>query len=213
MSEDGKQFDRRSVLKTVGSAAVAGIGLGVSSGSVAAIEAKNRLERAYEDERRLRIAFEQHGTALRGALVEAGLVGDDFSFAGLDFDIDTERTRLEPEADDRLAGITAIGDETSLSALGMVSTSSDTHDIALFVQPERDRAYALAEPKDGGDRVLVSDEGVDAITQSYTRCTSCCDENYRTEEEVDCTIEEDRCVVLGTSCGCFDCDCGSISTC
>lgn len=213
MSRDDAHPTRRNVLRKLGATAAVGAGLVGASGTASAIEVKHRLTRAYSDEEQLRAAFERHGDGLRDALVAEGVVDESFDFADVTFDIDSDETGLEPAADDGVAGVTAFREDGVFTAFGSVSTSSDTHDIALFVQPERGEAYALAEPKSGDRRIGVTESGASTSSCRHTECESCCDENYRTEKTYDCCIEECCCVVVDSSCGCFDCDCGDISTC
>lgn len=215
MSSDDEQFDRRSVLKTIGATAVVGAGLGAASGTVTALKTKQQLTRSYSDEGRLRTAFQRHGDDLRATLVDEGFVGENFDFGSVEFELDAEVTGLEPKADDRLAGVTAIREEGTFTAFGMASTSSDTHEVALFVQPERETAYALVEPKDADDRFIVTDAGVSPTgTCDDTDCGTCCTENYRTWKNYECDAYC-NCSVVETDCGsnCFDCDCGDLTTC
>ena len=204
MSDNDKRFDRRSVLKAIGTTAVVGAGLGASTGNVAAIETKQRLTEAYHDEMRLRTAFARHGAGLRANLVEEGFVSEDFEFASVGVDLDADVTGLEPSADDRLAGVTAVFEEGTATAFGMLSTSSDTHEISLFVQPERDLAYAMAEPKDGGDRVIVTESDVTPTGCSYQSCGSCCTTDYKTLKTYDCDPDCTNCQLWDTECSCKD---------
>lgn len=209
MTENTNQFDRRSVLKTIGATAAVGGGLGAITGNVAATETEGRLERAYHDELRLRVAFERHGAGLRETLVEAGFVDESFDFGTVEFELDPTVNGAEPASEDRLAGVTAVEREGVPTALGAVSTSSDTHDIALFVQPERDEAYATVEPKDGDERFVVTESDVSPSACVYSECTSdCCGEGEAYREHYECYDTDCReCYVTGKSCNCSDCRC------
>jgi len=213
MSRHDTRPTRRNVLRRLGAAAAVGAGLGATTGTATAIETKHRLSQAYSDEEELRAAFERHGDGLRDALVAEGVVGSNFDFGDLAFDVDPDETGLEPSAADGVAGVTAFREDGEFTAFGSVSTSTDTHELALFVQPQRGKTYALAEPKAGDRRIGVTESGTSTESCQYTECESCCDENYRTEKTYDCCIEECCCVVIDSSCECFDCDCGDISTC
>lgn len=204
---------RRNVLRTLGAAAAAATGVGAAVGTASAVETKRQLARAYSDESSLRAAFERHGDGLRDALVAEGVVDERFDFGDLAFEVDPDETGLDPSAADGVAGVTAFREDGEFTAFGSVSTSSDTHDLALFVQPQRGEAYALAEPKAGDRRIGVTGSGVSTGGCTYTECTSCCEEDYRTEKTYDCCIAEDECFVVDSSCSCFDCDCGSATTC
>lgn len=207
MSRNDSEFDRRSVLKTIGATAFAGAGLGAATGSASAVESKRRLTRGYRDEFRLRTAFEQHGAGLRAALVDAGFVADDFDFGSVDFELDANVTGLEPTSDDRRAGVTAVYEDGTPTAFGMVSTSSDAHEISLYVQPERDEAYALVEPKAGDDRFIVLESGVTPQGCSYQSCGSCCDSGYSTLKTYNCDPNCQNCSLYDTDCGCSDDGC------
>lgn len=203
MQGDNERLDRRSVLKTIGATAVVGTGLTTTTGTVVA--ESDRLARNYRNERRLRVAFEQHGAGLREQLAKAGFVGEEFDFGDVDFSIDADVTGLEPAAEDRLAGVTGTVEEGTVTALGMVSTSSGTHDIGLYVQPERDDAYALVEPKEGDQRFIVTDAEVTPQGCSYTSCVEeCCSENYKKSNTYNCDPNCTNCSVYSTDCACSD---------
>lgn len=208
MRDNNDQLDRRSVLKALGTTAMVGAGLGAASGSGAARSRDDTLARAYADETRLGFAFAQHGEGLRQTLVDEGFVAEDFDFRSLRFDLDERVTGLEPTAENGLAGVAAIVEEGTPTAFGMASTSSDTHEIALFVQPERDEAYAFVEPKDGGDRVVVTENQVSPRGCTGTTCTdSCCGDGIAYEETYECNSDCSDCWVTDRSCGCDNCEC------
>ena len=168
MSRDEFGINRRSVLKRVGAVAASGAALaGAASGQADA----RRLEAQYDDPVRLSNAFDEHAADLPAALVEAGVVREAFDFEGLDFEVDSGVNGLEPADADGVAGVTTAPIEGSPTALGMVSTSSDTHEISLFVQPEYDKSYAIVESKSDGDQLLISDDGdVTPLGCTYTTC-------------------------------------------
>lgn len=213
MRNDSNQIGRRNVLKMLGSTAAAGVSVAATSGTAVATETRNRLVRAYSDERRLRAAFQQHGEGLRRTLVDEGVVPEDFDFGTLTFDLDSDVSSLEPAARDGLAGVTAVEREGVYSALGIASASSATHDIALFVQPEREKAYALVEPKAGDEQLLATDSGAQLTGDCfYTTCTNeCCADATAIEDQWSCRIDGSGnctdCEVTGTSCNCPDCSC------
>lgn len=204
MRDNTNQIDRRSVLKALGTTAMVGAGLGAASGSGAARVADDSLARAYAHETRLRFAFEQHGEGVRQTLVDEGFVAEGFDFWSVQFALDGDVTGLEPSAGDQLAGVTAVVEDGTPTAFGMASTSSDTHEIALFVQPERDEAYALVESKDGGDRMLVTESGVTPTGCSYQTCGSCCGTNYKTLKTYNCDPDCTNCSLYDTECSCKD---------
>lgn len=218
MSDNDKQFDRRSVLKTIGSTAVAGIALGATSGSAAAIKTPHHLETAYSDPTRLRFAFAQHGEGVRQTLIENGIVAEDFDFGDLTFGVDTSVNGLEAEAADHSATVTAHTVEGTMTAIGAVSTSTDTHDITLYVQPERDEAYAFVDPKNSDERFVATDSELEPSSCGWAECTSnCCAEDTATKEYWECTIDGSGnctdCFISDTACSCSDCSCGSENVC
>jgi hypothetical protein len=207
MSGNDKHLDRRSVLKAIGTTAVVGAGLGSVTGSAVAQSEADQLARNYDDETRLRFAFEQHAGGVRQTLVDEGIVAEDFDFGTLEFDLDSGAKGLEPTAEDRLAGVTGLVDGPT-SAFGFVSTSSDTHEISLYVQPERDDAYALVEPLGGGERLLVQESSVSPTGCTYTECQNeCCTEDYKEKYYYDCDSNCQNCVVYDQDCSCKDTIC------
>lgn len=210
MLRNDNHLDRRSVLKTVGSAAAAGIGLAATGGTAGAVETTHRLERAYSDERRLRIAFQQHGEGLRQTLVDEEIVADDFDFDALDFEIDEEVNGLEAKADDRSATVTAHPVEGQMTAIGVVTASTETHDVRLYVQPERDEAYAIVEPEGGDQRFIATESDFEPSSCGWTECTtSCCSEDTATKEYWECYVDGSgnctECFIDDTACSCHDC--------
>lgn len=216
MPSNDTSIDRRTVLKRIGATAVLSSGLLAASNPAAAeVRAKRQLVDEYHDEHSLRSAFERHGADLRDALVAEGFVTEDFTFRSLDVELDPEVNGVEPVADDARAGVTAITKDGTTTALASVSASSVSHEMALFVQPGRDRAYALVEPKSGGDRVLVSESEVRPEGCLGSRCTdSWCDSPcYQTLEELSCDENCENCEVIGTSCECEGCSCDQQAYC
>lgn len=209
MPSDGTRLDRRTVLQSLCAAATVGTGLTAAAGSAAAttIQRKRDLTRRYHDPDSLRSAFAEHGGPLRETLVSEGVVPADFRFEDLAVDLDGDVTGLEPTADDRRAGVSAMVEDGTTTALGMASTSTDTHEIALFVQPEREEAYALVEPRDGGDRLLVNGDDVTPTGCFYETCHSCCAVGYSTKKRHECDSDCQNCSVTETSCSCSDCGC------
>lgn len=214
MSHDDKRLDRRTVLKALGTTAAVGTGLAAGTGGAAAMKTKQHLAASYADEGSLRAAFEAHGDDLLAELRAAGVVGESFDFGDVDFAIDPDETGLGPTAADGLAGVSAVHEEGVFTAFGSVSTSSDTHEIALYVQPERGLAYARATPKSGGDTLRVSGDGVSPEGCSYTECGSDCSTCYDTKKYYNCDPDCTGCDLYDTDCSCCDCDaCPDCSAC
>jgi hypothetical protein len=216
MPSDGTPLDRRTVLKRIGTTAAVTSGLlAASAPGAAEVREKTRLIDSYHDPRSVRSAFASHGSEVRSKLVAEGFVAEDFDFGALDVELDPDENGVEPEADDASAGVTAITKDGTTTALAAVSTSSATHEIALFVQPERDEAYALVEPTGGGDRVLVTEDQVSPEGCLGSRCTdSWCDSPcYKTAEELSCDENCENCKVTGTKCTCHGCSCDDRAWC
>jgi hypothetical protein len=209
-------LDRRTVLKRIGTTAVLSSGMmAASSPAAAQVREKRDLIGQYHDPHSVRSAFDRHGGDLRDRLVAEGFVSEDFDFQSLDVELDSEVNGVEPVADDARAGVTAITRDGTTTALAAVSSSSATHELALFVQPERDEAYALVEPKSGGDRTLVSESRVTPEGCLGSRCTSdwCDSPCYQTREELSCDENCENCEVIGTSCDCEGCSCDDRAWC
>lgn len=202
------QFDRRSVLKILGATAVAGAGLGVASGLGAARTRKDAHARAYADERRLRTVFAQHGEGLRQTLVDEGVLPRDFDFGSVSFDVDDDVRSLEPVGEDRHASVTAHDVRGTRTAILALSKRTDSHDVTLYVQPERDEAYAVVEPQDSDERFVATEDAVTTADCDFDVCTnSCCDSYSATEEHWDCQEEAGGCgncyvTDLGCNCSC-----------
>lgn len=200
-------FDRRSVLKSIGAAAAGGA---VLAGSGVASAERPDLERQYADRASLLGAFREHATDLPAALADAGVVSEAFDFGRLAVEIDPKATRVQPTDADARAGVTVTQARGPRSALGMISTSTDAHEITLYVQPQREKSYAIVEPKDGGDDFVVHDDGdVSPLGCAYEECTCerCQNPNgvgYYVLEHYRCNTNCRDCVVNGTSCECTD---------
>lgn len=207
MSNDSGSFDRRTVLQTIGATALLGVGTVAASGSESTIEVKRRLTAAYADEDRLRAALAEHAGAVVATLREEGFLGAGFDVAALNLELDPDAGGVAPTAADGRAGVSAVVRDGTATALGMVSTSSEDHDVSLYVQPQREEAYAFVEPKGGGDRLVVTAGDVEPLGWSYTSCEGCCMTETVTKVTWNCT---DACRVYDTDCGC-SCGCYSPS--
>jgi len=198
-------FDRRSVLKTIGGAAAGGMAL-AATGTASAERAE--LEQEYADSTSLREAFREHAADLPAALAEAGVVTGEFGFGDLDVEIEESATRVQPTDADGRAGVTVVQANGPRTALGMISTSTDAHEVTLYVQPQRERSYAIVEPTEDGDDFVVHDDGeVEPLQCLYEECT--CEYCYHPDgfgynvlEQYRCNINCNDCVVEGTSCEC-----------
>jgi len=211
MSDDTGRLDRRTVLKALGTTAAVGTGLAAGTVSAAAEKIKQGLASEYTDEEALREAFERHGDGLLAQLHDAGMVDESFDFQSLALDVDIDVTGLAPTASDGVAGAAAVRERGTFTALGVASTSSDTHDIALYVQPQRGEAYARVTPKGGGNTYRVSGDGVSPSGCLKTECGSSCSTCYDTTKYYDCDDNCENCSLYDTDCSC--CDCGACPCC
>lgn len=206
MSQDDA-FNRRSILKGIGGAAASGAALATSG--VAAAEEPD-LERQYADRTSLLGAFREHAADLPATLAEADVVTEEFDFDRLAVEFDPDVTGMQPTDADGRAGVTVTQARGPRSALGMISTSTDDHEITLYVQPQREKSYAIVEPKDGGDDFVVHDDGdVSPLACVYSECTCerCYNPNgvgYYVLEDFSCDVNCRNCVVTGTSCECTE---------
>lgn len=203
MSRDSDAFDRRTVLKRIGTAAT-------GAATFAASAQARDLEGQYDDRASLLGAFDEHAADLPAALVDAGVVDEEFDFGELDVEFDPELTGMRPTEVDGVAGVTVAYGQGPATALGMISTSTDDHEISLYVQPQRDESYAVVEPADGGDRFVVTDVG-DVTTLGCAgwncTCERCDNPNgaiYYWEEYIECNADCTDCWVQDTSCSCTE---------
>lgn len=207
MSEENT-FDRRNVLKHIGGAAAGSLAV-ASSGLASAENAE--LEERYAGREGLLDAFGEHAADLPPALAEAGVVSEEFDFDRLDFEVDPDATKMKPTDADGRAGVTVVRGSGTPTALGMVSTSADDHEISLYVQPQRGESYAFVEPKGDGDRFVVTDDDeVTTLGCTYKSCT--CERCYNPqgvmwyyEEEYHCNTSCTDCWVEGKECTCTSC--------
>jgi hypothetical protein len=209
MPEGPDDLDRRTVLKAIGASAAATAGLAALTGGAAAdAAAKQALADTYADEESLRTAFEAHGGDLRDALVAEGVVSSDFAFGDLELDVRADRDGVEAAATDGLAAVTGAHVDGTTTAFGVASTSSDTHEVRLVVQPQRGEAYAFVEPHGSDDRVLVSGDGVAPASCQYDRCKECCDTDTAAEYQYYCTDDYcENCYLDEIKCQCSDSTC------
>ncbi|USZ68581.1 hypothetical protein NGM10_02290 [Halorussus salilacus] len=208
MSEENT-LNRRNVLKQLGGAAAGS--LAIASSGVASAE-KPDLEERYAGRASLREAFRDHAADLPAALADAGVVSEEFDFEQVDFAVDPDATKVRPTDADGRAGVTVVAASGPRSALGMISTSTDDHDISLYVQPQREESYAFVEPKDDGDRFVVTDDGDEVTTLECTYKSCSCERCYNPdgvmyyyEEEYRCNTDCTDCFVEGTECICTSC--------
>lgn len=215
MPSNGIPLDRRTVLKRIGTTAAVGTGLASTTGNAVADDLqRRRLAEKYNDESNLISAFERHGTDLRNTLVTEGFVAEDFEFRSLDVELDPEVNGVDPADEDSLAGVDAVDQDGTATAFASLSASSETHELALFVQPERDEAYALVESKEGDERLLVSDSSVSPAGCIRESCTNTsCSTCYDKGETYECDENCENCSLIDTNCSCKSCSCHQADYC
>jgi hypothetical protein len=148
MSNDTTDHDatRRRVLRALGTAGVAGIGVGSTGTASAQVAAAKRREAAYASPGAAREAVADHATPLLSALVDRGVL-DRGEVAELGLD------SLEPAWEyERFGGgatVTAFEAGGTLSAKISVSSTADGDAVEVVVQPERGGSLAHVDPADG----------------------------------------------------------------
>lgn len=206
MSEDtGKQFPRRNVLKKIGTTAAVGAGLGFSSGSASAIEMKGSLQRRYQSPDVLQAAFRQHADGIVETLRAEGLASESFDLDSLTFEVSSDDGLVDPSYEDGTAQVAAVKEQGTFTAVGSVSTSSNGNEISLFVQPEREEAYAFVDPSGSEETLLVTEDDVGTEACVVHDCGACCTTDYEEEIEYHCYDNCTECYVYDTVCsGCYN---------
>lgn len=182
MSDNNQNdIDRRSLLKGIGATATATAMVGTASAQSASIsefqsEEREELEAEYTPERS-RKAVAQYANEVARQLADHGYVDRPTVNA---FDLDTfyeNETLLDPEDEREGMAVTTIKEDGELTAHVMVSKTTDSHGIGLYVQPQLDRAYALVEALDGSesDVLTAAEEGAFAQDEVSTSSHSGCE--------------------------------------
>lgn len=205
--DDG--IDRRSVLRGLAATGTAAIGVTAASGSAAA--EVYRTKRKLEDPEAARATFARRTSEVRRELADRGIVEsdsvDEFSF----------EPRLEPEAvvseTADFEGYDVAADTEHDTAHLSVSKNTGRYQLAVYVRPGEERAYAVVEDTRNDERfAIVPDaESVRLESASYcleNYCAGCCEYNdgYRREFHRDCFYEPQfGCVCETTSTDCTGC--------
>lgn len=181
-------IDRRTVLKAVGTSAVAGIAL---SGNASAESVQHgeieRVEAAYDDEVRARWALDAHAQPVLAALAEKGVLERE-SVTELEF---SERT---------VKGLAKDGQATA-----QITAEAQTDDghVEFFVRPETGRAYATVFGEEQ-TYTLESPAGRDVVTQDD------CWYEHRCKANSNCTslncVYQERYCCRGLGCGAWQYD-------
>jgi hypothetical protein len=95
-------------------------------------------------------------------------------------------------------------------AVGPRGHGCETHDVALYVQPERDEAYAFVEPRDSDDRFLATESKLEPSSCGWTECSNdCCSEDLSYKEYWECYLDSSgncvNCYISDTSRECSNC--------
>lgn len=198
MSNDSNNsISRRRVLEGLGTGAAALGTIGSASARQSnELESATRrsLARRYESPSLSRTLVADHGRETLEMLAEHGYLED----ASVDrLPLDThfeERTAIRPESPRNGFAVTAIEADGVATAHITVSFATESHDVALYVQPERGTSYAVVV-EESGREVFVHPEATepmdDDCSYNYT-CGDVCDSYGR-----QWNIEEKCCPGLG----------------
>lgn len=175
---------RRELLEKIGSVGVAGAALStVGSRNVEArMKERNALLDEYRDEVRLRRTLVEQASTLEKTLVDEGFVPTDFDFESTDFTTDEEIKHIDPTAQSDATQVATTRVDGEQTAVILHPVETDTHSIHVYVQPEREHAYARVTSKDTDTTFVVNEDGVRDVTASCTGYEDCtmevCDVNY-----------------------------------
>ncbi|WP_152415826.1 hypothetical protein [Halovivax asiaticus] len=177
MSQNDISVDRRSVLKRLGATGTAVTAFGAASGSGAATSAARRTIRPLPVERLdVERIYEDLAGQLLTELSDAGLV-ETASASALDMDV----AAIHGGRAGRGTFGLSIDDEIGQRRLFGTKTPTDDGVLTLYVQPERDLAYATFEP-DGDDVTLLYAPGHGperVAVGAADMCPDCtCHQNY-----------------------------------
>lgn len=186
-------MDRRSVLKAVGASAVGGVAF---SGSATAdrrpVPEKLRRRKAeFEDPITARAAVAEHADVLLDELAERGVLATASAAA---FPADELLTPAEYSGVTEGATVRGVQIDGEWDAEVVTSTETDSHAIELVVQPNRDRSYALVDPKDGGDTYrLTFDANGDVSVSNHCHHESRCLSYFACESGSNCQRQRRHC--------------------
>ena len=187
--KDTTGVNRRTLLKGIGAAVAVSSG---ASSSVAAADGPNsqytpEVHRYVEDAYTpsvIRETVEEQATDVITALAESGYI----EAASTDeFDLDTyyeDKSLVRPEDRDEGTSVTTLVRDGKLTAHVMVSKNTPSHDIALYVQPEIDRSYAIIRSKTESNKEIVLDPKVGETTvEPNCELGYCCETTYCVDEQ------------------------------
>jgi hypothetical protein len=227
--EDETSVERRSILKNLGAAGAGGIaassGLAAasSSGRADPADVAKRKRQKYKKSKNAKKAVRKHGMSVLKELHERDFIRNP-SVATLALNRFFSDIRgMDAEFEEEGYGLTTFANEGDefLTSLLLISKNTDTHRMALYVQPERQKSYAIVQPDDG-DRFMISPsretvklQSGSCSDRSYCGATCKCVNsgrqsysNYVTEECYwDPYVERCYCNQTGSECGGNGCSC------
>ncbi|WP_158058672.1 hypothetical protein [Halorussus halophilus] len=185
MSKDNKThektFDRRSMLKTVGASAAAGLAATGSVSATVPTSEMNHVEAAYSDSVRAQWAVAEHADTVLAELADRGYLdargADAFDFSAVGTDA-------------KDASVMSLYKDERATAEVKASVETETHEVTVVVHPQLGESYASAKPLADADPITVRDEGGEVTTEACvteSRCTcDPCDLNSCVYQERTC---------------------------
>ena len=186
-------IDRRSVLKTIGASAVAGVAFaGSTTASSRPVPAElEQVKAEFDDSVTARAAVAEHADALLEELADRGVLA-----AGSAAAFPTGELLSPGEYSDVAEGATVRGARIDGEWDAEVATSVETdgHAVEIIVQPNRERSYALVDPKDGGDMYrLTSEQNGDVGVDNHCHDESQCLSYFQCDSGSSCQRQERHC--------------------
>lgn len=150
--DPGSSTSRRTILRTVGTSGAVVTGLAVSTNSSAAqaeYESElQRLEDQYDSEQAIQQAVDEHASDVLQSLSERDVI-ESASASSLPLAESLEIEAIETSEGSDGVAATAIVEEDEPTGFIAISQTTDDHDLSLYVQPEREHAYAYVTDDDG----------------------------------------------------------------
>lgn len=186
-------IDRRSVLKAVGASAVAGVAFtgSATAGSRPVPAEVEQVKAEFEDPITARGTVAEHADALLNELADRGVLA-----AGSAAAFPTGELLSPGEYSDVTEGATVRGAriDGEWDAEVVTSTDTDDHVVEIIVQPNRERSYALVDPKGGGDMYrLTSEQNGDVGVDNHCHYESQCLSYFACSSGSSCQRQERHC--------------------
>ncbi|WP_135853537.1 hypothetical protein [Halorussus salinus] len=215
MSDENEKFDRRSVLRGMGTAAMSvsffGTATAASARDADADETdpfhdfaadvstdvddptRTELVGRYADAESLKAAFRDDADPILQTLADEGVL-ESATLSAFEFGEVREEDLLVPTDAASGAGVTAIEHaDRGVSAHLMATTASEDHRVALYRQPELDNTYAKVETDDGGFYVHDVGDGVTISADCGWERVYCSSSICQTGDPPSCTEQQRYC--------------------